>query len=159
MGRREIQFLKILKFSLAYFKVMCYSYIKKGDTDMRITELQLLMENTKEEVIRYVCSKQTCDDVQSTYFSDYTEDDLVCAYFDNKLSENEELEYAVLDNIGVSFNIPISLEGYDLTEENLKFLETEYAIYNGVFHVTPRGRYVLLHEEDFNRFKSILVRL
>ena len=126
---------------------------------MRTTELQLLMENTKEEVIRYVCSKHTCDDVQSTYFSDYTEDDLVRAYFDDRLSMNEELEDVAIDNIGVSFNIPISLDGYDLTKENLQFLETEYAIYNDVFHVIPRGRYVLLHKEDFDRFKSVLLRL
>lgn len=148
-----------MNISVDSYVLLCYSYIKKGDTDMRITELQLLMENTKEEVIRYVCSKHTCDDVQSTYFSDYTEDDLVCAYFDDRLSTNEELEDVAIDNIGVSFNIPISLEGYDLTEENLQFLETEYAIYDGVFHVTPRGRYVLLHKEDFEMFKSILVRL
>ena len=153
--------MKILKFPLALsFHCVVQSYHdKKGDTDMRITELQLLMENTKEEVIRYVCSKHTCDDVQSTYFSDYTEDDLVCAYFDDRLSANEELEDVAIDNIGVSFNIPISLDGYDLTEENLQFLETEYTIYNDVFHVTPRGRYVLLHKEDFNRFKSVLLRL
>lgn len=148
-----------MNISVDSYVLLCYSYIKKGDTDMRTTELQLLMENTKEEVIRYVCSKHTCDDVQSTYFSDYTEDDLVCAYFDDRLSTNEELEDVAVDNIGVSFNIPISLEGYDLTEENLQFLETEYAIYDGVFHVTPRGRYVLLHEEDFEMFKSILLRL
>lgn len=126
---------------------------------MRTTELQLLMENTKEEVIKYICSKHTCEDIKSTYFSDYTEDDLVCAYFDDRLSANEELEEVAVDNIGVSFNIPISLEGYDLTEENLQFLATEYAIYDDVFHVTPRGRYVLLHKEDFDRFKSILTRL
>ena len=83
----------------------------------------------------------------------------MCAYFDNRLSDNEELEDVAIDNIGMSFNIPISLDGYDLTEENLQFLETEYAIYKDVFHVTPRGRYVLLHKEDFDRFKSVLLRL